>query len=67
MAHFSPNDRDKYIRECGGRLFVLFREEQATHRNVGCRCEGCEEDMVKAFKKLLEEKDINMAPLPSAV
>ncbi|MEK7461665.1 MAG: hypothetical protein AAB586_01200 [Patescibacteria group bacterium] len=61
MAHYSPSDPEKYIRECGQRLLTLFREEQATHRAVECTCNECQEDMAKAFKKLLEEGDIEVA------
>ncbi len=48
-------DRE-FIVECGERLLTLFRQEQKTHRNIGCMCDGCKKDMVEAFEKLCGEK-----------
>lgn len=50
-------DRE-FVIECGERLLVLFREEQKTHGNVGCVCEGCKKDIIKAFERLCKEKDL---------
>ena len=52
-------DRE-FIVECGERLLTVFREEQKTHGNVGCVCGECKRDMIKAFERLREEKDLNI-------
>ena len=48
------------VTELGNRLLELFREQQATHSNIGCKCPGCREDMVKALKALAKEGEFSI-------
>ena len=48
-------DTTNVFTECGNRLLELFRQQQATHRNVGCRCQGCRDDIMKALEAIVKE------------
>ena len=45
---------NKHMVDLFGRaLLVQFRVEQALRGRHGCVCNECEEDMIKAFKRLM--------------